>query len=104
MKMEIVIFFTEREMARLKEQSRVERERRHLEQVSKRKLQDEEEINNKKLRAIDPPVYTVSESEGEAEEIYENQYEKSDATPRSHSSGKRSRSVSRHSHEVSIVF
>lgn len=88
-------------MARLKEQSRVERERRHLEKASKRKLQEEEEIHSKKLRTIEPPIVTVSDnSEGEVEEVFDDQDEKSDITPHSHSSGKRSRSVSRHSNVV----
>lgn len=92
-------------MARLKEQSRVERERRHLEKASKRKLQDDEEdIYIKKSRNFDLPIVTVSDnSDGEVEEVYEDQEEKSDGSPHSHSSGKRSRSVSRRG-EVSVVF
>lgn len=89
-------------MARLKEQSRVERERRHLEKASKRKLQEEDdEAHPKKSRTMEAPVFTVSDnSEGEVEEVYEDQGEKSDGTPPSHASSKRSRSISRHSHEV----
>lgn len=92
-------------MARLKEQSRLERERRHLEKTSKRKLQEEEEMHSKKSRHLEPPVVTVSDnSEGEIEEVYDDQDEKSDVTPQSHSSGKRSRSISRRSNEVNTVI
>lgn len=41
--------FPEREMARLKEQSKAERERRHLERALKRKHEDDE-IYEKKVR------------------------------------------------------
>lgn len=100
-----LFFVSEREMARLKEQSRLERERRHLEKTSKRKLQEEEEIHNKRSRNLEPPVVTVSDnSEGEVEEVYDDQEEKSDMTPQSHSSSKRSRSVSRQSNEVNILI
>lgn len=96
-----ITFFPEREMARLKEQSRVERERRHLEKASKRKLQEEEEADPKKSRIMEAHVFTVSDnSEGEVEEVYEDHDEKSDGTPPSHASSKRSKSISRHSHEV----
>lgn len=87
----------------MKEQSRLERERRHLEKVTKRKLQEEEdvEMHIKKIRHLEPPIVTVSDnSDGEVEEVYEYQDEKSDVSPQSHTSSKRSRSVSRHSHEV----
>lgn len=88
-------------MARLKEQSRVERERRHLEKATKRKFQEEEDIHAKKSRTVEPPVVTVSDnSEGEIEEVY---IDPEETTPKSHSSGKRSRSVSRHSDEVNIL-
>lgn len=89
-------------MARLKEQSRLERERRHLEKASKRKLQEEEEVQNKRSRMIEPPVVTVSDnSEGEVEEVFDDPDEKSDVTPQSRSSSKRSRSASIHSNQVS---
>lgn len=88
-------------MARLKEQSRVERERRHLEKATKRKLQEEEEAHPKKSRTVEAPVFTVSDnSEGEVEEVFGDPDEKSDGTPPSHASSKRSRSISRQSHEV----
>lgn len=91
-------------MARLKEQSRVEREGRHLEKVTKRKLIEEAEVLTKKSRVLEPPIVTVSDnSEGEVEEVYEDQEEKSDASPPSHTSSKRSRSVSRHSNEVNLL-
>jgi len=51
----------EREMARLKEQSRQDRERRHLEKVLKRK-QEEEEVHNKKMKVDEPPqiIYNIA--------------------------------------------
>lgn len=88
-------------MARLKEQSRVERERRHLEKATKRKLQEEQDAQPKKPRTLEAQVFTVSDnSEGEVEEVYGGHDEKSDGTPPSHTSSKRSRSISRNSHEV----
>lgn len=97
------VIFLEREMARLKEQSRVERERRHLEKASKRKLYAEnEQLFNKKTR-LEPHIVTVSDnSEGEVEEIYEDQEDKSDVSVHSESSSKHSRSISQHSNEVRL--
>lgn len=89
-------------MARLKEQSRVERERRHLEKASKRKLQEEDEAYVKKPKVEELPVVTVSDnSDPELGEVYEDDEDKSDVSGGSPPSSKRSRSVSRHSADVS---
>lgn len=49
----------EREMARLKERSKAERERRHLERALKRK-QEEEQDYHKKLKLEEPPQVSLS--------------------------------------------
>lgn len=91
-------------MARLKEQSRVERERRHLEKATKRKLEGEDSYM-KRPRIEEPQVVTVSDnSDIELGEVEEDHEEKSDASADSPASSKRSRSVSRRSHEVCYFF
>jgi cell division cycle 2-like protein len=84
----------EREMARVKEQSRVERERRHLEKAAKRKQQEEEEFYNKRLRADESNVVTVSDNSEEEAEV---QYEDTDNKSESNEESGRSSTNSRHS-------
>ncbi|KAL1491294.1 hypothetical protein ABEB36_011912 [Hypothenemus hampei] len=57
----------DREMARLKERSKAERERRHIERALKRKKEDEEEGNQKKTK-VEEPLQVVMVSDGSDQE------------------------------------
>lgn len=70
-------------MARLKEQSRIERERRHLEKQAKRKYDEEDGTSNKRITVRDG-IIAVSdnsdESENEKYQLQNYEEEKSDHT------------------------
>nr|CAI5848538.1 unnamed protein product [Callosobruchus analis] len=91
------LLVAEREMARLKEQSRMERERRHMEKATKRKSTDDG-FPSKRSR-VDESVVMVSDASDDAEAVEDEPEEKS--AERSRESGERSsrrsrsRSVSR---------
>lgn len=64
---DLVFPVPEREMARLKEQSRIERERRHLEKQAKRKLEDEDGTSNKRVNVGDGVIAVSDNSDNESD-------------------------------------
>lgn len=60
----LYFFVPEREMARQKEQLRLERERRHIEKQAKRKI-EEEIVASKRSRIEEPSVVMVSDNTDE---------------------------------------
>lgn len=79
-------------MYRLKEQSRLERERRHLERVTKRKSEEPMPYPMKTQRTEEVAVVTVSDnSDVEMNETYEEVEEKSDKSVHSNGSIQSSR-------------
>lgn len=104
-----VVFFVEREMARQKEESRLQRQRRHQERQEKRKL-EEETAANKRFKSEETSIVTVSDNtddEMETEYVEEDRKsdlsEHSDVTDRSSTESQISdhSNISSHSREAS---
>lgn len=93
----------EREMARVKEQSRVDRERRHLEKAAKRRQQEDEDFYNKRLKIEESNIVTVSDNSEDEQEVNYNENEKSDQSDDSVQSSSNSQHSDKSDEERSSV-
>lgn len=99
------IIVLEREMARQKEESRLQRQRRHQERQAKRKLEEENAVN-KRMKSDELNIVTVSDNTDDEEmgSDYAEQDRKSERSERSEASERDSSTdshVSEHSNESS---